>query len=434
MEMKVCDVGMCDDLRDYLFNLVPKGFSNSGCDTPFRYLAVVPSTKGNLGLDIHVAFAAPSWERAGYDGGQASVEKVILEALVCYTSDQLHAQVIFHNYLRDGWPMPWGATAKHDVTNFPSLVLFEKADRSVSGVLMRNAHIRPFEAWIANAYCESHEVANLFKSLASLKLHEQFLHTGLYKECDINAESLSEAIEATAQTMAGQKAVMVYRENEWFSGIWNNPSSGSSAGFTLRSVSDFHGGRVSKVKKKTRPALDVVRKNMTVKGNYDHLLAAMRDFNELEPAMSEKLRSARKSMDAFELENFEPIASICNWWNERAPLHCRPAGTFRIYQWSPSERVFTPGDPEEPVIDAENFSKSKCFALFERDGFPTVAIGFYRGRFYNYVNAEGCAQTLSADGSLGWAIGLDLEEVDEAYYSFVGLRSLSASLGDLPNE
>ena len=107
---------------------------------------------------------------------------------------------------------------------------------------------------------------------------------GLYKDCDISALSLDDAIAQTPETETGQKDVFVYRDSEWLSGIWNNPQKPNAFPLKLMSLADFHGLRVSKTKRNKRVGLDVAKVNQTIPGDYDVLCSALRQLPENDTA------------------------------------------------------------------------------------------------------------------------------------------------------
>ncbi|ASW03899.1 hypothetical protein [Paraburkholderia aromaticivorans] len=63
--------------------------------------------------------------------------------------------------------------------------------------------------------------------------------------------------------------------------------------------------------------------------------------------------------------------------------------------------------------------------LFEHPGMPTVLACFYRGRSFNKDDGTGYTTIFAADGSEVTSIGADVAEVDEAYYSLIGLENLA---------
>ena len=300
-------------------------------------------------------------------------------------------------------------TAKASYNNFPTLVLREDEDGSVSGVLMRNPHCRDYRVSFANNFVEPHEVDDLIGELNDLLANERYM--GLYKDCDISAISLDDAIAQTPETETGQKDVLVYRKFEWLSGIWNNPQKPNAFPLKLSSVADFHGLRVSRAKRNTRVGLDVAKAKQTIPGDYDVLCSALRQLPKI---------------DAAEIGDYEAIPAIkmlCNWWNTHAPESMRPAALFRVYIWNQNRRTFIAGDSEEPALMAEVLAEIPAYAIFTRDGLPTVALNFYRGRSYNETH-EGATHVFYANGEFGTDIGMDIAEVDEAFYALRGLRAI----------
>ncbi len=167
--------------------------------------------------------------------------------------------------------------------------LREYADGSVKGVLMRQARSYTHVGFTAD-HAEPEEVEAGLKMLAALAPRQKYC--GWFKDSDINAESLEAAISMTAESPGGQKFVVLYRDIEWLSGIWNNPEKDSllAGSFNLTSVADFHGTRVSKAKRASRPGLVEVRKNMVIPGSYPALRAALNLLTDTVPWSKIKAR------------------------------------------------------------------------------------------------------------------------------------------------
>ena len=402
----------CNELRDLLF---AAKFPSYPAESPFRYLAVVPGEAVNA--VVHYAYAPPVWDRAGFHEEPAR----FLSSLLSTTPfREMSIEFQQHEYLRDGWPLPWGLTAKESVDNFPLLALVERDDGSVTGALLRNPHMANLTATIAELWCEPDEVETLIAELRAIEpdgmcfvreLEDGAMSCSAYKECNIDAVSVADAVASTPETSSGQKEVLLYREKEWLSALWNNPASGTvSAGeLNLRSVADFHGTRVSAAKSASRPGLDVARSTQTLAGDYAVLEAALLLADE--PVGTENF------------EDYFAVKMLAAWWNMAAPEDSREAAFCRAYHWVPEGNIFIACDPEEPALQADQLEGSPSYALFEQEGRPTVALQFYRGRAFNTEDQWGTV-THYANGDDAASIGLDLDEVDEAYYSVSGLQAL----------
>jgi hypothetical protein len=393
----------CNELRDLLF---AESFRTTPSERVFRYLAVLEGESENVDAAIYYAYAPAVWERAGVK----EVPEDVLKRLLSKTPyKDVRVEWFYQDYLRDGWNLPWSRTAKEDCNDFPLLVVRERADGSVTGSLMRDPHYRDISQRVANRWCEPFEVEELIAQVRDLNEGERLI--AMYKESNVEAGSLELAIAQTPETEHGQKEVLVYRDNEWLWGIWNNPAKTSWASDELRlmSVADFHGTRISEAKRDSRVGLDIARTNQTLPGGYEVLEAALDKLD---------------GQDGDDLEQHASVRVLCDWWNAVAPEAMRTAGVFRVYYWSEDERIFQAGDPEEPARQASQLAEYSGYALFEKEGAPTVAIKFYRGRAANILNERG-VQTYCVTGKEGWWMGVDtLEEVDEAYYSVRGLQSV----------
>jgi hypothetical protein len=300
----------------------------------------------------------------------------------------------------------------------PELVLIERPDRRVTGVTVREMR-SSYHVAFADQFAEPEEVEKGIKTLRGLVANEQY---GTWrKDADIDAASLDEAIASSSESPVGQKFVFLYRGNEWVWGIWNNPDHPKRSealkhlgGLDLHSVADFHGTRVSAAKRTERPGLDTVRANKTVAGPYTVLEVAI-DLLE---------QSRLSSRDEQDYEAHPAVRHICDWWNRSAPEGSRQAGFVRLYVWNEPDRIFDACDPEEPAALADQLDTWPSYALFEHTGMPTVLGCFYRGRRFN-KDDDGGTTLFAADGTEAWSVGLDAAEVDEAYYSLVGLEKLA---------
>lgn len=394
------------DLRDQLF---AKRFQAGHNEQIFELLAVLAGGKDGAEAVVHYSFAPPVWERSACD----TEHDVYVSQLIATTSYKDRAiSCVYHDYLRDEWPIDWNVTAKQPSRDFPTLVVREYADGSVKGVLMRQARSYTYVGFTAD-YVEPQEVETALKMLGALAPRQKYC--GWFKDSDITAESLEAAISITPESPGGQKFVVLYRDNEWFSGIWNNPTKDELLGgsFSLTSVADFHGTRVSRAKRASRPGLVEVRKNMVMSGSYSTLRAALNLLTDTVPWS--KIKQDYEANGA--------VKSLCDWWNANAPEDMRFAGAFRAYRWNPGDMTFVACDPEEPAMQANVAANLPSFALFEEVGRPTVLVWFLRGRAFNFEEPGGTV-IFSANGAPAYDLAQSLEETDEAYYSLVGLEEL----------
>ncbi|MBB4517258.1 hypothetical protein [Paraburkholderia fungorum] len=310
-------------------------------------------------------------------------------------------------------------SAPEEFVGYPELVLRELPDGRVTGVAMREMR-SSFHVTFAGKFAEPEEVERGIEILRRLGQNDTY---GTWKkELDIDSASLDDAIASSPESSVGQKFVFLYRGNEWVWGIWNNPdhpkrSEGLKhlAGVDLHSVADFHGTRVSAAKRDVRPGLDTVRANTTLAGSYQ----------ELEVAIDLLEQSSLRSSDKQDYETHPAVHYLCEWWNRNAPEGSREAGFVRLYVWNETDRIFNACDPEEPAAQADQLDSWPSYALFEHPGMPTVLGCFYRGRRFNKDDGTGGTKLYAADGSEAWDIGLEASEVDEAYYSLVGLERLA---------
>lgn len=394
----------CNVLRDLLF---AARFESGHRESVFRFLAVLPGGEGGGVATVHYAYAPPVWDR----GAESRDAETVLRGLISKTDfARVRIDLKFHDYLRGGWHLPWNLTAKASTDDFPTLVLLELPGGAVTGVLMRDPHTGRTLEKIADA-AEPEEAVDVIRRLRALPSDAK--HLSWYKDSNIDAASLDEAIAATPGTEMGQKAVMLYRGFEWFEGLWSDPKTSQyGGGLHLQSVADFYGTRVSAAKRATRTGLDVARQSQTIAGDPTILWKALR-----------KLPLHERPDPAADLESWPAVKVLCDWWNNSAPAEMRSAGLFRTYIWDETELVFIPGDPEEPVVQASQLAAGGVFALFEPEGRPAVAVEFYRGRAFN-KDSGGGTQTYLVNGEEASDIGLDIDQVNEAYYSILGLQSV----------
>jgi len=391
----------CLELRDLLFApLFPTQ------ERPFRRLAVLPGGGNNAQATVHYAFASPVWERAGYSDIDAGPFLDGLIADTAYASTKLQFQR--HDYPREDWPIDWGLTAKESSDNFPLLILREVPGGKVTGALMRDSISSISDAHFASTCAEPEEALAEIFLLRSMAPGELYLRW--YKESNIAPCLLEEAIAMTPETDAGQKSVLLYRDDEWVHGLWNNPKKSSVlSGIEFTSIADYHGTRVSAAKRESRAGIGEAILNQTLPGDYSVLESAIQLIDNDEQQNNEDHPALRR---------------LCDWWNTNAPESMRYAGVIRVYYWIEADRTFLPGDPEEPARQADGLAQIPTYAIFERPGNLSVAVVFFKGRAHN-TEYHGGALTYFANGESAWDIGLDLDLVDEAHYSIIGLNSLS---------
>lgn len=390
----------------------------SGCTFPadehghvhrrFRFVAVTPGTDG-AEATVHINHLEMVWQLAGVDESP-------LEYLEGVLAGSPFADNKITVALCREWALPWDITAVDPSRDFPTLILFEHPDLSVDGVLMREPHHGSYTE-LADGYPERAEALALLADLQALDRYQPFLRW--YKESNIHATTLDEACAAAPESPVGQKFVVLYRGHEWFFGIWNNPVKiprDASKPLSLSSIADFHGTRVSTSKLATRTGLELVKGQEMLRGE-----GAVLDFAL---AVTRKLRQDGVDFEVGQYETHPGVQSLCAWWNTTAPEPLRSAGCFRLYVWDEKTKVFHAGDPDEPAMDASVLVNSGPFALFEKPGAPLVAATFYRGREFNVARGGGSV-VFSVDGEEAYDMGLALHEMDEAYYSALGLSARS---------
>lgn len=312
-----------------------------------------------------------------------------------------------------------------DDHKFPVLVLVEREDGRVTGAAMRDPNINITSTQVASRFVEPFEVDAMIDLLKPIEPGDNFM--GFTKEANIEATSLDVALRTTPETN-GQKFVLLYRDAEWLQGLWNNESRDGSIVFSpdttdkqnhtldkawLHSMSDLYAIPASIKKRRSRADLDVVHQHKTLTGDYALLTQCV-----------EMLESSHVGSTCC-YENHPAVVSLCCWWNKHAPEPMRKAGIFRLYIWDDEDKYFEAGDPEEPIQTANDMAKQNSYAIFKEDGKPTVSVLFLRGKAFNTPIQTGGTNTYYADGDEFFTIGLDVEDVDESYYSLQGLRTLS---------
>ncbi|MFK4706082.1 hypothetical protein ABIC83_002921 [Roseateles asaccharophilus] len=410
----------CIELRDLLFAhklTVPDGMGGSTSSPMYRYLIVRPGDLFGHKAEgtVIVAASPPVWDRAGLASSNTSIRAQVWEHISESRFADRKLSVVFRDHLQLGWPYEWSLTAKDSIDNMPVLLLVENPDGAVRGALMRESHMDQTVVRLANEAAEPEEVEALIAQMRALPLDARY--SSWFKESNLEGRSLEEVIAATPETDAGQKMVVIYRGNEWLHDHWNNPNKGHNFPLELRSIADFHGTRVSLAKKQTRPGLDEVLANQTVAGDYDVLHRAVQ-------LICSPLNDPDRNHQAHgTFESNPAVKAMADWWNAAAPAEHREAAYCRFYTWDEENFTFYAMDPEEPAQDADVMAGAPSFALFRREGSPTVAAVFFRGRAHNVE--DGGTWTFYANGEQAWDIGLEPKDVDEAYYCAIGLKYLA---------
>lgn len=411
------DQNRCDELRDLLFSqkfeYPEKGFS----ENRFRFMAVLPDQTGMHDATVHFSFDSPVWERAGVPSDVFDVVEHVQNSILGSDLSSRPVGIVHHHHLRDGWPLPWAITARADRHNFPVIVALENSDLSISGAVMRNPRFANSEYRIADGYAELPEVYALIDRLRYAD--KNALVEGLYKEAAIDAPRLEDAITQAPKSRNGQLMVILYREEEWLSGIWNPPSMGLDVPLTLGRISAHLNCRASAAKLAERPVLEIARNGQTVPGDYELLLKVAAQVQA----------DASRRDGIYELN--PGVIHLCDWWNRVAPDVHQSASVFSLYHWEENNKVFVPCyDNGLPPMTAEQIAKVPSYSLFELPGRPTFAAVFYRGKKFNKECSLG-TEVFFADGQLAFEIGLRPVEVDEAYNSVCGLETLAQVWGSL---
>lgn len=300
----------------------------------------------------------------------------------------------------------------------PQLMLIQLASGAITGVVLLGTWENSIASF-ADTYAERDEVQSAIGELRDIA--PMGAYGSWTKVANVDAVSLDEAIASTPESQAGQKFVLLYRNDEWHTGIWNNPidprneSRASRPGLALHSVADFYGTRVSAAKRTQRAPLAVARTNQVLAGQYGVLEEAIRLFRE----------SAQPPRRNQENEAHPAVRHLCTWWNGSAPQGSREAAVIRLYVWDEASLHFDPCDPEEPVALASQVATWTSYAIFEAEDRPTVLIDFQRGRKFNRDDGDCGTRIFAADGTELMTVSLELDEMDEAYYSVIGLEYLS---------
>lgn len=409
----------CAAVRDHLFAQrcgesegIPAS-SGKPKEPPFLFLAVVPGKEVGTDLSVHVVVNRAAWKWP-WNG---DARETIASQIRTWLRDTAHADAVVilreHAAMSPAWPVTWNQTAKRQTTDLPVLVLVESEEGQVTGVVMRGMRPDIDEVAMADRCPEADQAQALIARLRALD--DKSPAEGGYKEGNVDADSLDTAIATTTQSRSRQKFVVIYRDHEWQAGLWSHPEVRFTGPLRLHSMGDSYGIRVAKSKSVARPGLEIARASQALAGDYDVLLRAIDQL----PPHDDRPEGG--------YEEIEAVKTLCRWWNEHAPDHLRPAAAFHLSTWDEDTRQFHDEDRETPPTTADGLASIATYALFEREGEPTRAVTFYRGRAFNTDNGAFTA-IYYADGQLASEVGADLDEVDEAWYGFQGLRALEPAV------
>lgn len=413
------DLNQRTELRDILFSCKFKMLHNNTeySENVFEFVSVEPDEKDPELTVIHYAFAKPVWERANC---KKDPDEYIAEIIDKTQFKQSNISLQYHNHLAHGWQRPWKLTAKDDSRSFPTLVVYQKNDGSVTGALMSDSRGgERTSTEIADLYPEPEDAIKIINSLREMDPDSKYCCW--YKVFNIDAKTIQDAIKTTPQSRAGQKNIVVYRESEgeWFYCLWNQLRDDENeeeylktGGLQSYSIADRNGISVSKRKLDKRKNIDIVINNQTIEGDYDTFIKSL------------NLIKGSEIRWGGCYEKHPAVTNLCEWWNKNAPETMRYAGIFRVYAWDEERRVFIAGDNEEPSLSAESMASQTCMSVFQREGKPTFVAVFFRGKEFNKAGGRFGTQTFRADGSDGWDIGMSIDEVDESLYTVTGLKNL----------
>lgn len=188
----------------------------------------------------------------------------------------------------------------------------------------------------------------------------------------------------------------------------------------VRSQNIFYSHFDQEEKKKELPRLsqNYIQDQATLKG----------DWALLQKAIHEKVGPS-----GFHQKNHENLPSIkvlCEWWNLNAPLASQHAQCFYVGTVNPEEEtVSLLGYEDCPPWSLEDWAEEE-YAWFKKEGCPTIVVLFLRGQQYNR-RIDHSVHIYKADGNLLWEVGCELHEVDESYYSMLGVQELKALIAGI---
>ena len=397
-----------NEIRDALFGLRLPGQTSQ---RKFRFLAVTSET--DTEIQVHFSYSPSAWSRAGL---QLDPVAALKEAFLKIDTRGANVEFIEHDVTKEGWPVPWGLTAKSTLDNLPYVLLYENDDGSVYGTLMRDPHISDAVVHIANKFAEPHEAKALVDQIRTIDKDAEFF--SLYVDKNINASALEEVLDVLPQESGAGTYMLVYRKDEWFFAIVNKQDVEKRGAYIrLNSVADVHGTKLSKTRAEKLGSLELFLSKTPLRGDYQVLLDAV---SVMEPYINIPMGYC---------ESRPSVKNITNWYGAINPSRLK-ADLFRVYIWDEENNLFAPADPEEPLITVAQMATPPivtCSAVFQKEGLPTIALVFYKGREHNKTS-NGVTQTFFANGEPAWEIGLENEAVDEAYYSLMGIHKIADAI------
>ena len=301
------------------------------------------------------------------------------------------------------------------------LVARELEDGRIEGALLYGKYVSHNERAFVDAYVEPEDAERIVQTLRALPsgAKEETFH----KLRNIDAMNWEDAWALIPPSQPGQRFVRVYRDNEWMGGMRSSRLEGEPY-ISWVSHADYYGSKPSRAKLAQRAGLEFVRANATLTGDYAMLLDAQA-LQAAQDANEEPRGWGYQSNKALNMEQQPALRRLCDWWNACAPERLREAGVFRLYRFLPETKQFQSGDSCEPVLTAQALCKDVPYALFEKEGEPTVVAVFERGFAHNR-EVDGWSEVYYVDGKKAFGIGCRLEEVNEAWISVASLRAMSA--------
>lgn len=231
----------------------------------------------------------------------------------------------------------------------------------------------------------------------------------LFRGC-VEGVDLASVLQEVSAAPGEQVMVLIYRDFDWWSGMWNNKGFDTpvtDADLELSSVSAFYGTPMSEVVRNRRLGIEPVLEKAILKADYNILRQAM------------EYRSVTAKFGDFEAH--PGVQLLASWWNNLAPEQLRSAAFAQFYVWDAENKFFQALDTEEPALSTEFMVGSGSLAVFHEDGGPVIVADFIRGRAHNLSDTF----VFRVDGSEFWDVGLAREEVDDAYYCAASLNSLA---------
>lgn len=396
------------DFQEFLFN---KKLPENSYGTQENFFRLLHLSNDNEAITINYSLSPGAWERSGRGTtfGNEYIQEIINE------SQFKNLKCKFNQVFYKTWHFPWDLTSKESINNFPLLILIEKDNDSVDGVLMRNTHNQQIEKNIAEKYFEKSDVLNLIDELKDLPKNENFL--SIYKDKNISANSLEETYPIIDYSEGQQAQILIYQNNEWLFGTVEKDNAQYVNGNFFK-VSDFYGLPASKQIINMREDIDSVVVNQTIPGDEEVIYKAIHQLNAI------------NQIPGITPEDFPPFKTIWQWWNDNAPKNMKDARLFHIYIWNPENRLFIAGNDFEPANKPENISKIPTYSLFTLKNKLTVVIAFFKGEEH-FKQIGNSVQTFYADGSEAWEIGGSINELNETYYCLSGLQKIADKIEEI---